>query len=468
MKFQFENLGYLHKGEVELADLTIICGENNTGKTYITNSLYALFFVWQQMLAWELSEKDMLQLQSDGFINIDLQKEIVDNWDSILQNTMDRFSKNLHDFLATSPERFKDTKLSLAIEIPNNWINKDCDAALNSSQGKLLVSIKKQAHNSIAEIALIVEAGDELPPIHSLARFIRDKLLEFVLEDIFSNIFIASAERTGAAIFQGELNFSKNKLVKVLTEMEKDEKSVITFSKLLKVMKRTYALSIEHNVEFISIEIKNLEQLGVSELLSTNPELSKYFQQIAGGTYKANKEGAIYFTPRGTSLKMGLGESSSSVRSLMVLWFWLSHKAKSGDMLMIDEPELNLHPANQRQFARFLAALVNAGIKVFVTTHSDYIIREFNTLIMLSSHKPHLQSVREKFNYNETEFLRAEQVAIYNTTTALFDVGSSKKKRLGTIEKWNVTQHNGIQVKSFDDTINEMNKVQDAILYGVS
>jgi len=467
MKFKFEQLGPLYSGEVELADLTIICGENNTGKTYITNSLYALFSGWQQLLAWDLSEKDMLKLQSEGFISIDLQKEIVDNWVIILQNTMNRLSSNLHDFLKINPDHLKQTKFSLLVPITNDWINRNFESELNSSQGKLLVSIKKQLNSNIGEIALVVESGDELPPIHSLARFIREQLLEFVLEDTFSNVFIASAERTGAAIFQGELNFSKNKLVKILTEMENAEKSVVTFSKILKVMQRTYALSIDHNVEFINIEIRNLEQFGISEIIRNNPELLKDFRIIAGGTYTATKEGAIYFTPRGTTLKMGLGEASSSVRSLMVLWFWLNHKAKSGDMLMIDEPELNLHPTNQRRLARFLAALVNAGIKVFLTTHSDYIIREFNTLIMLSNDKPHLKAVREKFGYSEKDFLQAERVAVYSTTTEPFDIGGKKKKRLGTLKKWSVEQNRGIQIKSFDDVINEMNHVQDSILYGV-
>jgi predicted ATP-binding protein involved in virulence len=468
MKFQFEQLGPLYKGEVELADLTIICGENNTGKTYITNSLYALLSSWQQLLAWDLSENDMLKLQSEGFIGIDLQKEIVDNWAVILQNTMDRLAENLHDFLATPPERFKDTKLSLLMPITDDWISRDFEVGLNSSQGKSLVSIKKQAKNNIAEIALVVESGDELPPIHSLARFIREQLLEMVLEETFPNVFIASAERTGSAIFRGELNFSKNKLVNMLTEMENGKKAVVNFSTLLKLMKRTYALSIEHNVEFISNIIPDLEQLGISDVVKGSPELLKKLSTCAGGTYKASKEGIIHFTPKGTALKMGLGEASSSVRSLMVLWFWLNHKAKPGDLLMIDEPELNLHPANQRRLAQFLAALVNAGVKVFLTTHSDYIIRELNTLIMLSSDKSHLSAVREKFGYSESDSLAAEKVAVYSTTTMLFEIDGKKKKRLGTLEKWDVKQHHGIQVKSFDEAINEMNRVQDAILYGVS
>ncbi|MGK7956413.1 MAG: AAA family ATPase, partial [Crocosphaera sp.] len=33
MKFEISNLGYIKQAEIELADLTIICGKNNTGKT---------------------------------------------------------------------------------------------------------------------------------------------------------------------------------------------------------------------------------------------------------------------------------------------------------------------------------------------------------------------------------------------------------------------------------------------------
>ena len=467
MKFKFEQLGPLYEAEIELADLTIICGENNTGKTYVTNSLYALLYAWQQLLAWDLSEEDMTKLVNEGFINIDLQKEIVENWDAILQKTMTRLADNLHDFLATPPERFKDTRFSLTAPITTDWVKRSVDDGLNSIKGKRLVSIKKQPEQTVVEIAIVIESGDELPPVHSLAGFIRQQLIEIVLGKTFPDVFITTAERTGSAIFRGELNFSKNKLVNVLTEMDNDKKSVVNFATLIKLMKRSYALSVEHNVEFISIQIPNLEQRGTSEVIKLNPELSKAFKEIAGGTYKATKEGAIYFTPKGTTLKLGLGEASSAVRSLMVLWFWVQYEAKPGDMLMIDEPELNLHPANQRRLVKFLAALVNAGIKIFLTTHSDYIIREFNTLIMLSSDKPHLSAVREKFKgYTDRDFLKAENVAVYMTTTASFEIEGKKKKSL-TLQKWNVEEHRGIQIKSFDDEINAMNKIQDAILYGV-
>ena len=44
MKISVENLGVLKQAEFELGDLTIICGSNNTGKTYATYALYGFLF----------------------------------------------------------------------------------------------------------------------------------------------------------------------------------------------------------------------------------------------------------------------------------------------------------------------------------------------------------------------------------------------------------------------------------------
>lgn len=40
MKVRLKNVGMLDETEFEVGGLTIICGENNTGKTYATYSLY--------------------------------------------------------------------------------------------------------------------------------------------------------------------------------------------------------------------------------------------------------------------------------------------------------------------------------------------------------------------------------------------------------------------------------------------
>ncbi len=119
---------------------------------------------------------------------------------------------------------------------------------------------------------------------------------------------------------------------------------------------------------------------------------------------------------------------------------------------MIDEPELNIHPANQRQIARLLARLVNAGMSVVISTHSDYIVREFNSLIML--HQKAGKSLQRKYRYRDDEVLDPKKVGAY-----LFDDH--------TIYPFTTTPEDGIRATTFDDVITSMNAVNNDIFFGL-
>ena len=47
MKFRFKNLGPIKEADLELGDLTIIAGRNNTGKTYLAYALYGFLKRWE-------------------------------------------------------------------------------------------------------------------------------------------------------------------------------------------------------------------------------------------------------------------------------------------------------------------------------------------------------------------------------------------------------------------------------------
>lgn len=48
--------------------------------------------------------------------------------------------------------------------------------------------------------------------------------------------------------------------------------------------------------------------------------------------------------------------------------------AKLHDILLIENPEVHLHPAGQAQMGQFLADVAQAGVQVIVETHSDHIL----------------------------------------------------------------------------------------------
>ena len=76
-----------------------------------------------------------------------------------------------------------------------------------------------------------------------------------------------------------------------------------------------------------------------------------------------------------------LTRASSMVTELAPIVLFLRGVINRNDLVIIEEPEAHLHPAAQTQLAAVLGCMVNAGLKVLVTTHSDWLLKEFGNLI---------------------------------------------------------------------------------------
>ena len=76
--------------------------------------------------------------------------------------------------------------------------------------------------------------------------------------------------------------------------------------------------------------------------------------------------------------------TSSMVSELAPVVLFLKYLVWPGGLVILEEPESHLHPASQRQMARAMVRLVNAGVKVIITTHSDYFVGQINNLLKLS------------------------------------------------------------------------------------
>ncbi|MFB1490053.1 MULTISPECIES: AAA family ATPase [unclassified Thiocapsa] len=136
-------------------------------------------------------------------------------------------------------------------------------------------------------------------------------------------------------------------------------------------------MPVKTNVEFTR-QIETLVK-HKSFVAHKHPDLLTDFADIIGGEYTVTRNDELYYIPNGKRIRLSMDESSSAVRSLLDVGFYLAHVAQPGDLLIVDEPELNLHPENQRKVARLFARLLNIGVKVFITTHSDYIIKVVST-----------------------------------------------------------------------------------------
>ena len=87
------------------------------------------------------------------------------------------------------------------------------------------------------------------------------------------------------------------------------------------------------------------------------------------------------YRPQETKEDISLTRSSSMVSELAPFVLFLRGVVHPGDTLIIEEPEAHLHPAAQTGIALILARLVRAGVRVLVTTHSDWLLKEIANLM---------------------------------------------------------------------------------------
>jgi ABC-type multidrug transport system ATPase subunit len=462
MQFEIKNIGRLDEAKLDIASLTVICGPNNTGKTYATYALYGFLKTWAQTADFPhpLAVQAANSLPQSGVLRIDLAKELlptcadyVTRWSQVYAEALPKVFASRQDYFANSEVLFvpDSVKVDLSGEF-NQGVKVGTHTALIFS---------KEKDSDILEITRPTDATKHVPN-YAVASIIDGVFRKLVWNQMVPDVYISSTERTGAAVFHRSLNFARDKAMDALMQLEKQHDTEAFVTNLFLNHRSDYPMPVEENVRLLG----NLESVAKEKgkVSIEHPEIIAALDEIVGGAYKSTKEGVFYF-PKGTKVKLSMAESSSIVRSLLDFSFYLRHQLKAGDLLIVDEPELSLHPGNQRLLTRLLVRLVNAGVKVLVTTHSDYIVRELNALIVMKSLGERFASQRKKRGYDERELLDSSLVRVY---TAEEQKIKGSRKPIQTLVRREVDPCEGMAIKSFDDQIEALNELQDALILAAS
>lgn len=464
MKFHFENLGLLDEADIELADLTLICGENNTGKTYATYAVYGFLRSWRSILRFVLADEISALLKDSSQYRLDLAAMFDGKVDHYLERMGKAYVRGLPRAFATESNVFEKTVCSIGSCKETDLLTQGYQRTVQAgASGKVLATLKKEAGSAMLDV-LVADADVLMQPFGGLDDFIADAIADIVFAPHLPRVHIASAERTGAAIFRKELDMARTRMLKAIQQIDSKELKRNPF-KVLQEIEADYAWPVEDNVDFVR-QLEDIDKR-TGDLAKANPELQTSFDTILGGSYKVVKQQLVFQAKGAGKQRFTMNESSSCIRALLDVGFYLRCKAKAGDLFMIDEPELNLHPKNQRAFARLVARMVNAGIKVFITTHSDYLVKELNTLIMLNQRTVHTRAVQQQYKYDDAELLDPAKVRLYMTGTASkVQPGAKRSSKIRMLKLANIYPDRGIEVETFDDTIETMNSIQSEILYG--
>ena len=401
---EFKNIGPIKQGSVDLSDMTIFFGKNGTGKTYISYVIFGILSFLSVNISIFLDDREIQKVINEKKITLDydqtiermkqaILKDVKSNMPDILKRSFNRSDKEISRFEVT----FKDEdfeKLNYFIkkedfgekltfqEFPQ-YVIQDVEGISEDKVYEVLIGFelkKNEISISLVEKSSDKEVYEEKYP-GPMRTIQGSKELLLTLNRILSSIFrrmrnsvYIPAERIGINVFFKEIN--KNRLSEydeiienvragtyIKRKLDVYPSPISSYLTNLNRWKHLYEIFYDKDISFAALELEETREILTSKLLRGRLTID-------------TEKDEIRYINNNTQDEIALQISSSSIKSLVGLELYLQTAAKVGDYLIIDEPELNLHPEAQKDLAKVLESLVEVGLKVVISTHSDYLIRE--------------------------------------------------------------------------------------------
>ena len=447
-----KNFGPIAEASIDLRPLTVFVGPSNTGKTYFATLVYALHGI-----VAGFPRVPLLNYMGPLLPEILLDPDSSD--DSLLEERLRGYVEKL----STMSRQFKFSELpqtarndvKSGLKNPEVFegelkrcFNVDFVSKLlrlrDGQRHEMNVSLKvREADQELWGFELedsgwgitVKDQVNEDMIIHSKEVF--EATLHFIIRSSFGSgghlqgtgrqvqRYYLPASRSG--IMQSHKIIASSLVERATREFVEDPSRVATLAGGLADFLRRLILYKEDetpNSALLTIG-KVLEADLLDGKIITKPSLSGY-------------PDFLYY-PRDMKEEILLSQAASVVSELAPLVLFLRSGIKPGDTLIIEEPEAHLHPGGQADMAVILARLVRAGVRVIVTTHSDWLLEELGNLIL----EGELANLGGK-THEPQVFLQKEQVGAW-----LFQ----KNGRVAEIE---YDRLSGIEPQEYGDVAEEL------------
>lgn len=380
MKFIIKNIGTIVNATIELNSLTIISGENNSGKTTISKIIYAIG-------------------QASSSFPIDYKRhqynECRSLYDDLAMHThrLFRTSEKLHgdsnveEFLST----IMDIRRSSEVTAYDFSITKNLfEKILNSlNENEVNPSWLKRVNVTFSRLESFYNEYNYNDPI--------DKFIYRALKNEFSDEILNKkygAQEAYLALYEDdilifEITFDDRKIIKFNADFKKlpiKDSTLIEGPYIFQLAPIIHDMTFRDSINRRSSRINPKIPYHILDLCSKLDGSKNIDDSECSISHVWNLkkfyDGNIEFKRETNSfelvqdnLNFNTNNVSSGMKSIAILdLLCRGYFINRDSILIVDEPETNLHPKWQKLYAKALIELANNGTHILVNTHSPYML----------------------------------------------------------------------------------------------
>lgn len=445
-EFNVENLGPITNAKFYSSHLNVLCGKNNSGKSFLIHAVYCIFQYLNEILAIKPKKKLVDELLSNGSAEFQLD-DYLGNLNLLIKDAMPNVIERLPGLMNKRKDAFKECSISVSIneEYARSFlIDLPIDFRLQPLQN-LKVSLAKEQGKSTCRF--ILENSSETLPKEGIINDVLTFALRQLMGKVLPRPVLLTAERTGVSLFASDV------MSYALSKRSERTSYGIDRAATAALLEH-YPMAIIQEM-MLQSDIKQTRQ-DRPYLMGGFAPADAFYEWFASKVMDGDvvsRDGKLYYKQGSNQLDMPIADVSSSVRALTELNYFVHYLMAPGALLMIDEPELNLHPERQRLLMRALARMTNKfGVGIVLSTHSVTMVRELNTLLAFKSIGDDAVAMVKAYGYEDDELLDEDGVSC-----GVVEDGTIYQSKQGLQKK-------GFFVQSFDNTNDAIAAVQSDII----
>ena len=426
LKIKMHNWGPISDSSIELAPLSIFIGPNNSGKSYAARLIQCIF----------TSLLEMDTTLSGGFNHLTNENKLK----SLNRGMEVDFTSYVGDMRALFSRKFGE---SFILILEKAFLSSIDKLARNNSEISI-IDIRSGSYGMRFDVIKREFSEVNLPKINLIAHHPQKGQSNFIVGNDHHFFIDESSLNTN----QRNLFFDMNRfyLINHFTSLFYDHSFYFPAERHALMELQSFLAPLFYTDKSPKVSELPLffRELYFNVLNSglKNGEFSrlaeKMSDEIIEGRIVYDKiTGNILYQRNGLVIPLFL--ASTTVSQMSSLLMVLSGLVRKGELLIIEEPEAHLHPANQTILAKYLVKLIRAGVKILITTHSDYLVDELGAFLLASELE---EKKRRKIFKEPDAYLNPDEVSAYAF------VPDKAAKGFKT-RKLKVDAENGIDLKEF-------------------